>query len=223
LAGRKAVVDLGLSGKVAIVSGSSGGIGRAIALSLAAEGCRVVLCGRRAEPLAEAAEAVRQAGSEALPVQLDVTDAAALPELVAAPLRQWGRIDVLVNNVGANRRKPFLETTDEDWQAILDASLDCHVRLPRLVAPGLVERGGGAIVFVSSAVGREPGGPGLSLAATPGARLTSRAELRSLELAPHGVRVNGVAPGSMRFPGSSWDRRVAADPEGMAEFVRQNL
>ena len=216
-------MDLGLDGKVAIVTGSSGGIGREIALALAAEGCRVVLCARTPGPLAETAAAVRERGGEALALQLDLTDPAALPELVAAPRRQWGRLDVLVNNVGTNRRKPFVESTDEDWQVVLDANLNCHVRLTRLVIPGMVEQGSGAILFVSSIFGREAGGPGLSLYNTTKAALISLAKILSLELAPHGIRVNSVAPGSIRFPGSSWDRRVEADPEGMKEFVRHNL
>ena len=216
-------MDLGLNGKVALVTGSSVGIGREIALSLAGEGCRVVLCARRAGPLAEAADAVRARGGEALPLAVDVTDPAALPELLAAPLRQWGRLDVLVNNVGTNRRKPFLDTSEEDWRAVFDANLDCHARLTRLVAPHMVERGSGAILFVSSIFGREAGGAGLSLYNTSKAALISLAKILALELAPHGVRVNSVAPGSIRFPGSSWDRRVEADPEGMKEFVRLNL
>lgn len=216
-------MDLGLRDRVAVVTGSSSGIGREIALALAREGCRVVLCGRRAEPLAAAAAAVRGEGGEALPLQLDVTDPAALPELVAAPQRQWGRLDVLVNNVGANRRKPFLETTDEDWGSVLEANLNCHVRLTRLVAPVMVAAGSGSILFVSSIFGREAGGPGLSIYNTTKAALISLAKILSLELAPHGVRVNSVAPGSLRFPGSSWDKRVQADPVGMERFVRDNI
>ena len=216
-------MDLGLRDKVAIVTGSSNGIGREIALALAAEGCRVVLCARGAERLADAAAAVRERGAEALPLQLDVTDPAGAAELVAATERQWGRVDVLVNNVGANRRKPFAETTDEDWQVVLDANLNAHVRVTRLVAARMVAQRAGSIVFVSSIFGREAGGPGLSLYNTTKSALISLAKILSLELAPHGVRVNSVAPGSIRFPGSSWDRRVAADPAGMEEFVRQNL
>ena len=216
-------MDLGLAGRVAIVTGSSGGIGREIALALSAEGCRVVLCARQPGPLEEAADAVRQRGGEAMALPLDVTDPAALPALVEAPRRQWGRLDVLVNNVGANRRKPFVETTDEDWQAVLDANLNCHVRLTRLVVPAMVEQGSGSVLFVSSIFGREAGGAGLSLYNTTKAAMISLAKILALELAPHGVRVNSVAPGSIRFPGSSWDRRVEADPEGMAVFVRQNL
>jgi 3-oxoacyl-[acyl-carrier protein] reductase len=130
---------------------------------------------------------------------------------------------VLVNNVGSNRRKPFVETTDEDWQSVLDANLVCHVRLTRLVAPVMTAAGSGSILFVSSIFGREAGGPGLSIYNTTKAALISLAKILSLELAPHGVRVNSVAPGSLRFPGSSWDKRVLADPEGMKEFVRTNI
>ena len=216
-------MDLGLAGKVAVVTGSSRGIGREIALSLAAEGCHVVLTGRNAGPLEETAEAVRGRGAEALVLVVDLMDPACLPELVAAPQRRWGRLDVLVNNVGGNRRKPFVETTDEDWEAVLDANLRCHVRLTRLAIPALVSQGSGVVLFISSIFGREAGGPGLSLYNTTKAALISLAKILSLELAPHGIRVNSVAPGSLRFPGSSWDRRVQEDPKGMEEFVRQNI
>jgi 3-oxoacyl-[acyl-carrier protein] reductase len=216
-------MDLGLAGRVAIVTGSSRGIGREIALSLAAEGCRLVVCGRTAEPLAAVAREIEARGAEALPLQLDVGDPAALAALVEAPQQRWGRLDVLVNNVGTNRRKPFLETTDEDWAAVLDLNLLCHVRLTRLAAPLMVARGEGSILFVSSIFGREAGGPTLTLYNTTKAALISAAKILSIELAPHGVRVNSVAPGSLRFPGSSWDKRVLADPVGMEEFVRREI
>ena len=207
-------MDLGLGGSVAVVTGSSRGIGREIALALAAEGCHVVLTGRNAGPLEETAEEVRARGAEALPLIVDLTDPACLPEVVEAPRRRWGRLDVLVNSVGGNRRKPFLETTDEDWEAVLDANLRCHVRLTRLAAPALIAQGAGVVLFVASVFGREAGGPGLSIYNTTKSALISLAKILSLELAPHGIRVNSVAPGSIRFPGSSWDKRVEADPQG---------
>jgi 3-oxoacyl-[acyl-carrier protein] reductase len=216
-------LDLGLNGQVALVTGGGRGIGREVALSLAAEGCRVAVCGRTREPLEEVAAAVRERGSDALPLVADVTDPAALPDLVAAPERRWGRLDVLVNNVGANRRKPFLEATDEDWQAVIDANLLCHARLTRLAAPAMMARGSGVILFVASVFGREAGGVSLALYNTTKSAIISLAKILSLELAPHGVRVNSVAPGSLRFPGSSWDKRVLADPEGMAKFVQENI
>jgi 3-oxoacyl-[acyl-carrier protein] reductase len=217
-------MDLALAGKVALVTGSSRGIGLEIALSLAGEGCRLLLCGRHAGPLAEAATAVRARGAEDVEtLAVDITTSEAAPVLVDAARTRWGRLDVLVNNVGGNRRKPFQETTDEEWDEVLELNLRCHVRLTRAAVPLMAEGGGGSIVFVTSIFGREAGGPGLVLYNTTKSAAISLAKILALELAGQAIRVNSVAPGSLRFPGSSWDKRVLADPEGMAAFVRQNI
>jgi 3-oxoacyl-[acyl-carrier protein] reductase len=97
------------------------------------------------------------------------------------------------------------------------------VRLTRLALPGMIARRAGVVLFVSSIFGREAGGVSLSLYNTTKSAIISLAKILSLELAPHGIRVNSVAPGSLRFPGSSWDKRVLADPEGMAKFVQENI
>jgi len=217
-------MDLGLAGKVALVTGSSRGIGLEIALSLAGEGCRLLLCGRHAEPLATAATAVRERGAQDVEtIAIDITETSAGGALVDAARSRWGCLDVLVNNVGGNRRKPFQETTDADWEEILELNLRCHVRLTRAAVPLIAEGGGGSIVFVTSIFGREAGGAGLALYNSTKSAAISLAKILSLELAAQGIRVNSVAPGSIRFPGSSWDKRVVADPEGMAAFVRQNI
>lgn len=216
-------MDLGLAGKVALVTGSSRGIGLETALVLAEEGSRLLLCARHAEPLAAAAAAVRERGAEVEAVALDLTDPGAPSTLLTAAKRRWGRLDALVNNVGGSRRKPFLDTSEEDWEAVLELNLRCHVRLTREVAPLMIAQRRGSIVFVTSIFGREAGGPELALYNSTKSAAISLAKILSLELAPHGVRVNSVAPGSLRFPGSSWDKRVLADPEGMAAFVRQNI
>ncbi|HVS01462.1 MAG TPA: SDR family NAD(P)-dependent oxidoreductase [Thermoanaerobaculia bacterium] len=215
-------MDLGLAGRVALVTGGSGGIGRAIALALADEGCRIAFCGRTAETLADTAAALAGRGVEALPLRVDVTDADSGERLVAPTLERFGRLDVLVNNVGGNRRKPFVETSDEDWAAILELNFGAHVRISRRAIPAL-RRQGGAVLFVASIFGREAGGPGLTIYNATKSALISLAKVLALELAADGIRVNSVAPGSIRFPGSSWDRRCLADPQGMAEFVRQNI
>jgi len=217
-------VDLGLAGKVALVSGSSRGIGLEVALSLGGEGCRLLLCGRHAEPLEAAAEKVRERGAEDVAtLAVDITAAEAPAALVDAARARWGRLDVLVNNVGGNRRKPFQETTDDEWATVFDLNLGCHVRLTRAAVPLMAEGGGGSIVFITSIFGREAGGPGLVLYNSSKSAAISLAKILSLELAAQGIRVNSVAPGSLRFPGSSWDKRVQEDPEGMAAFVRQNI
>ncbi len=216
-------MDLGLKGKGAIVTGGSRGIGKRIARSLAAEGCHLTLCARGEDQLQETAEELRATGAEVLALPLDLTDPGAAAHLIDEAARHFGRLDVLVNNVGGNRRKPFEETTDEDWDAILDLNFKTHVRCSRTAIPHLKADGGGAIVFISSIFGREAGGPGLSIYNTTKSALISLAKIMALELAPHGIRVNSVAPGSIRFPGGSWDRRVQNDPEGMKQFVAENL
>ena len=215
-------MDLGLEGKVALVTGASRGIGRAIAQRLAAAGGRLVLCARGAEALDAAARDL-SARTEVTAVALDITEPGAPERLVEAALDAYGRLDVLVGNAGGNRRKPFAETTDADWDELLDLNLKAHLRCARAVIPPMRAAGGGAIAFVASIFGREAGGAGLSIYNATKSALISAAKIMSIELAPERIRVNTVAPGSIRFPGSSWDRRVEADPEGMARFVADNL
>lgn len=216
-------MDLGLEGKVAVVTGASRGIGRGIALALAAEGCHVVLCARGREALEEAAAAVAEKKVDVLALPLDLTEPDAASTLIEEAASKFGRLDVLVNNVGGNRRKPFEQTTEEDWDAILDLNVRSHFRCTRAAIPHMKKAGGGAVVFISSIFGREGGGPGLSIYNTTKSALISAAKIMSMELAPHGIRVNSVAPGSIRFPGGSWDRRVKQDPEAMKAFIAENL
>jgi 3-oxoacyl-[acyl-carrier protein] reductase len=215
-------MDLGLQGQVALVTGASRGIGQAIALALAAEGCAVALCARGAEALDAAAARVAAAGAEVLPLRLDVTAPGAAAEALAAVGARFGRCDILVSNVGGNRRGEFLERSDADWAEVLELNIEPqrqHFGAGRVMRA----RGAGSMLFVSSIFGREAGGPGLSLYNTTKSALLSMAKILALELAPHGVRVNSLAPGSIRFPGGSWDERCKSDPEGMADFVRRNI
>ena len=216
-------MDLKLDGKVAIVTGASRGIGKAIASSLAAEGCNLLVCARGEEGLADAVQELKGAGGKVESMVLDVTDPSASEKLTKHAKDAFGRIDVLVGNVGGNRRKPLVDTTDEDWNDIIQLNLMSHIRCSREVVPVMKENGGGSIVFISSIFGREAGGPGLSIYNTTKSALISMAKIMAIELASEGVRVNTVAPGSIRFPGGSWDRRVKADPEGMKVFIEQNL
>ena len=216
-------MNLELEGKVAVVTGSSRGIGQGIAETLAGEGCRVALCARGGDSLESAAAEMRGAGAEVLTVPLDLTSRGAPARLIEETVREFGRLDILVNNVGGNRRKLFEETTDDDWADILDLNFMSHVRCSREAIPHMKAGGGGSIIFISSIFGREAGGPGLSIYNTTKSALISVAKIMALELAPDHIRVNSVAPGSIRFPGGSWDRRVKEDPESMKAFVDANL
>src|SRR5262249_55105823 len=134
---RRLPMDLGLSGKAALVTGASRGLGRAIALELAREGCRVCLCARGEAALHDAAEAVRRAGGVALSVAADVTTDSGAEAVVAAAQDAFGGVDVLVNNVGGSSGGSFQEAALSDWQRALDMNLLPAVRMSRLVVPGM--------------------------------------------------------------------------------------
>lgn len=216
-------MDLGLGEKVAVVTGASRGLGRSIALGLAAEGCRLAVCARGEDALCAAAEEMRKEAADVLAMPLDVTETGAARRLIDAAAERFGQLDVLVCNVGGNRRKSFAATTDEDWDAVLEVNLKAHLRCSRAAIEHMRAAGGGAILFVASIFGREAGGPGLSIYNATKSALISASKIMALELASEGIRVNCIAPGSIRFPGGSWDRRVKADPEGMRRFLKANL
>ena len=217
-------MDLGLKGKVAVVTGGSRGIGLYIARALGAEGARLALCARNRDPLEAAAESLRADGvADVLTVACDIAEEDGAARLVDAAVDRYGTVDVLVNNVGGNRRGKFEETSDQDWLDILQLNVLSGFRASRLAIPHMRAAGGGSIVFVSSVFGREKGGPGLSIYNTTKTALISAAGIMALELAKDAIRVNCVAPGSIQFPGGSWDKRVKSDPEGMRKFVDANL
>ena len=216
-------MDLGLRDKVAVVTGGSRGLGFFSARALAAEGARIAICARGEEGLERAAGSLRAQGADVLAVQCDIAAADGADTLLGAVGDRYGGIDILVNNVGGNRRGRFEETTDRDWLDIIELNVLAGFRASRGAIPMMRERGGGSIVFVSSVFGREKGGPGLSIYNTTKSALISAAGIMALELAKDGIRVNCVAPGSIRFEGGSWDKRVKADPDGMRAFVRENL
>ena len=217
-------MDLGLTDKVAIVTGSSRGLGLASARALVAEGCRVCLCARGEERLAEAAlevEAAAKRPNLVATVQADVSTKDGVERVIEKAVDTFGGIDVLVNNVGRAGGADLLDTSDAEWQAAFDETLFPAIRATRLAVPYMRQRGGGAIVMIASIYGREAGGR-MTYNAVKAAEI-SLAKSLAQQLAPLNIRVNSVAPGSILFPGGSWYRRQQADPEGMAEFVRREM
>ena len=217
-------MDLALQDKVAIITGSSRGLGLACASSLAAEGCRVTLCARGEARLNEAAAEVRRlAGGRdrVLAVRADVATEKGVEEVVVRTVEAFGGLDILVNNVGLARGSTIVETTDEEWREALDQTLFPAVRASRLAVPHMKRRGAGAIVMIASIYGRESGGR-MTYNAVKAAEI-SLAKSMAQQLAPDNIRVNSVAPGSILFEGGSWHRRQQEDPAGIAEFVRREL
>jgi 3-oxoacyl-[acyl-carrier protein] reductase len=217
-------MDLGLTDKVAIVTGSSRGLGLASARALVAEGCRVCMCARGEERLAEAAlevEAVARRPNLITTVQADVSTNDGVERVIERAVDTFGGLDVLVNNVGRAGGKDLLDTSDAEWQAAFDETLFPAIRASRLAVPHMRQRGGGAIVMIASIYGREAGGR-MTYNAVKAAEI-SLAKSLAQQLAPLNIRVNSVAPGSILFPGGSWHRRQQADPQGIAEFIRREL
>ena len=209
-------MELQLEGKVALITGASRGIGRAIAMALAAERCDIALAARGEDALREAEREVSALGVRAAAIVADVTSAADVERMVAGTVSALGRIDILVNNAGGS-----FPDDDEGWQNAFAANIEAAVRATRAAVPHMRAQGGGSIVHVASIWGREAGG-GLPYNAMKAAMI-SHAKNSALTLAKDNIRVNSVAPGSVRHPGGSWDRRALADPEGMAKFVEEKI
>jgi len=217
-------VDLEIADRVAIVTGSSKGLGLACARALIQEGCRVAICARGEAALNQAAAELRTMArqeSDVLPIAADVSSVAGVELVVERTVHAYGGLDILVNNVGLAKGSDIVATSDHEWQEAFDQTLFPAVRASRLAVPHMRRRGGGSIVMIASIWGRESGGR-MTYNAVKAAEI-SLAKAMAQQLAGDNIRVNSVAPGSIRFPGGSWDRRVQDDPEGMAEFVRREL
>jgi 3-oxoacyl-[acyl-carrier protein] reductase len=215
-------MDLELKGRVAVVTGGSRGIGRAIALAFAAEGARVATCARGEDGLREVEAELAAAGpGPHLTVPADVTTEQGIDTLLGRTREALGGIDILVHNVGGSRIWPFEEADEADFRAVFEMNFWPALRLSQRALPDLRARGGGAILFVASIWGREAGG-GASYNAAKAAEI-SLAKAMARDLAKHHIRVNTVAPGSIGFPGGGWERRARADPEGIADFVEREI
>ena len=217
-------MDLQLKGKVAAVTGGSRGLGYASARALAAEGCHVAICARGRERLQQAASELRAAaasGARIAAIAADMSSADGADAFITQAVTELGGLDVLVNNVGLARGGDLEQTTDADWQEAFDQTLYPTIRASRVALPHLRTRGGGVIVIVSSIFGREAGGR-MTYNAVKAAEI-SLSKTLAQQLAKDNIRVVGVAPGSILFPGGSWHTRQQADPKGIAEFVKREL
>ncbi|EDP63179.1 Putative short-chain dehydrogenase/reductase SDR [alpha proteobacterium BAL199] len=186
-----------LSGKVALVTGAGKNIGRAIALRLAGDGATVVVNGRsdRAAVEAVVAEIVANDG-RAIGQIADVSDPAAVARMMAAVTSELGGVDILVSNAGLRRQTSFLEMEFAEWREILSVALDGAFLLSRAVVPGMVARGGGAIVALSG-ISTHVGTPNRCHVSASKAGLEGLMRALAVELAPHKIRCNSVAPGAV--------------------------
>jgi 3-oxoacyl-[acyl-carrier protein] reductase len=219
-----AAMDLGLNNKVAIVTGSSRGLGLASARALAAEGCLVTLCARGEGRLRDAADEVATCAGGAdrvLAVAADVSQADGVERVIERTVQTFGGIDVLVNSVGLAGGAGLLDTSDADWEEAFDQTVVPAVRASRLAVPHMQRRGGGAIVIIASIFGREAGGR-MAYNAVKAAQISLGKSLAQ-QLAPSNIRVNTLSPGSILFEGGSWWKRQQQNPAAIADFVKREL
>jgi 3-oxoacyl-[acyl-carrier protein] reductase len=198
-----------LEGKVAIVTGASRGIGRAIAERFAAEGAKVVVDYVTAEREARAVvDAIRSAGGEALAVRADVSRSADVDTLLRATLDAYGRIDILVNNAGIHIAKGVMETTEDDWDRTMDINLKGAYLCSKAVAPTMIAQGGGTIVNISSNSGLyHPSAMRFTEYTVSKAGMNGLTKALALALGPH-ITVNAICPGWIRT-----DMLEEIDPE----------
>lgn len=202
--------DLGLTGKKALITGGSDGLGRATAARLAREGAAVVICGRRADYLSDAAAALSaETGGTVHAVTADVSKAEDCARLIDETGRLLGGLDILVNNAGASAAASLLDVDDNAWQADFDLKVMAAVRLCRAAVPMLRARGGGSIVNAAISGGKTPPARQLPTSLTRAAGLNLTKSLAN-EFAPDNIRVNAICIGLIKS--AQWDRRAGSRP-----------
>lgn len=209
-------MDLALKGKNAIVTGASKGIGRSIALALAAEGVNLSICSRGEEALLSTEKELTKKGVQVFAQSCDVGDPGALDKFLEKSRSKLGSIDILVNNVSALR----FGDEEADWEASVNVDLMGSVRATQKVIPWMTENGGGSILFISSTSGLEAGSPPSYAAAK--AAIISYSKTMAVQLAPSQIRVNTLAPGSIEFPGGVWDM-IKQNDKSMYDSVLQSI
>jgi NAD(P)-dependent dehydrogenase (short-subunit alcohol dehydrogenase family) len=205
-----------LQGKIAVVTGASRGIGRAIAEIFAREGATTVICGRRLDGLQAVAAANRHAG-ELVPMVCNIGRAEEVALFTNAVLERFGDIDILVNNAATNvQQGPCLEADEAQFDKMVDVNLKSAFRLTRAFAPGMVRRGQGSIINIASTAGLRPQHESLLYSMTKAA-LIMLTKSYAMELGPGGVRVNAIAPGLIRTVLSEYFWKDAGQGSGFLD------
>jgi len=223
-------MDLGLKGKVALITGASQGIGKAIALTLAEEGCNLAICARGKEKLDSSAEEIRAKGVEVLAIQSDVTRREDNKNFVSRAAEKFGRIDILVNNAGFGRASDPMELPEEEFRHNMDLMLFGPIQLCKEVIPHMRKQGWGRIINISSIFGKQPGNQ-LDYDSIKAAMNMYTKDFSNY-LAKDNILVNAVCPGPIRGPlwespgtlgdqlGHMWG---IPGPEAVKRFAEENI
>jgi len=216
-------MDLQLQGQVAFIAGASRGIGRAIAAALIEEGADVVITGRDAAALEDTkTQLVAKGRGRALAVAGDLTEPARISTAIDAALREFGRLDHLIANLGSGRGTPGWNAVDAEWALTFDVNFFASTRLVRTALPHLLARHGGTILFIASITGVESRTAPLAYSAAKAALLNYSKNL-ARQLGPRHVRVNAIAPGNIFFDGGTWDKRQTGQPEEVRAMLAADV
>ncbi|MFN7086971.1 MAG: SDR family NAD(P)-dependent oxidoreductase [Burkholderiales bacterium] len=188
---------LGLTGKVAVITGGTEGIGKATALKLAQEGASIAICARRQALLDPTAAEIAQTGAAVLALAADMSKAADIERFIEAVIERFGRLDILVNNAGTSARGKFLEISDGTWSADLELKLFGAIRCARLAIPHMQKQGGGRIVNITISSAKQPGAGSMPTSVSRAAGLALTKAL-SKEYAPDNILVNTVCIGKIK-------------------------
>ena len=216
-------MDLGIKGRVALVTGGSRGLGRQAAIALAGEGVNVAICGRTQATVDATVEEIGALGVRSTGVLADVSEPAEVEQLYNGAVNALGPIDILVNNVGGSRsRNDIMGTSLEDFRSTFDLNLFGGFQLMKLTTPHMRDQGWGRIINIVSIWGREHGGNISYMSAK--AAVIGATKNAAVTLAKDGVLVNSIAPGSIAHPGGTWERfQNENSPEVVQEFIERNL
>jgi len=190
-------VELGLKNKVAVVTGSTDGIGKSTAFKFAQEGAKVAICGRRADMVAKTVDELKRAGGDAFGMAADIGKASDIEKFINAVVAHFGRLDILVNNAGTSKRSKFLELDDAAWSADLELKVFGAIRCTRLAVPHMRRQGGGRIINVTNIGAKQPGAESMPTTLSRAAGLAFTKAL-SKEYAPEKILVNTVCIGKIK-------------------------
>jgi NAD(P)-dependent dehydrogenase (short-subunit alcohol dehydrogenase family) len=207
-----------LAGKVAIVTGAGHGIGRSTALAMAAEGAAVLVADREAESGAQVVGEISAAGGQGAFQLVDVGDTREVERMVAAAIERWGRLDVLVNNVGVAISGTVVDISEDDWNRVLNVNLTSVWRGMKFAIPEMLKQGGGSIVSVSSIQSLQGFHNWSGYAASKGG-INALTQQAAIEYAPHKIRINAVAPGTILTAMNEALWKTAPDPHKLMQEV----
>jgi len=219
-------MDLGIADKYALVTGGSHGIGRAIALALADEGCHVAVCARNERRIQETVEEIKAKGVDSVGVPADVLNLVDIERVVEKIVKSWGTLHILVNNAGGGGRwgKEDVEETPEDiWVDVYNKNALAAIRLTVRFLPYMRKQKWGRVVTITSTLGREGGGrPWFNVAKTAQTALMKNLAMNG-DLVRSGITFNSIAPGGIMIPDTGWEREKEKDPQAFGKMVDENF